>query len=101
MIQLYQLNLKQLRDRLTTTMTRVSVIHPDLSPRLLIHASAIDKYLASGGKDSDSLATFLSSMANEGMGFKVARGLCSRQQALRSQRRRPGLRACPCVNTSL
>jgi hypothetical protein len=77
-VQLCQLNLKQLRDRLTTTVSRLSVIHPDLSLRILIHASAIDKYLASGSKDSDSLAIFLSSMANDGMGFKVARGLRSR-----------------------
>jgi hypothetical protein len=48
-VQLYQLDLKQLRDRLTTTVSRLSVIHPDLSPRLLIHASAIDTYLTSGG----------------------------------------------------
>jgi len=72
--QLSELDLKQLRDRLTTTVSRLPVIGPDLAPRLLIHASAIDKYLASGGKDSDSLATFLSSMAKEGMGFEVGQG---------------------------
>jgi hypothetical protein len=70
----HQLDLKQLRDRLTTTVSRLPVIGPDLAPRLLIHASAIDKYLATGGKDSDSLATFLSSMAKEGMGFEVGQG---------------------------
>jgi hypothetical protein len=72
--QISQLDLKNLRDKLSTTVSRLPVIGPDQAPRFLIHSSAIDKYLAAGGKDTDTLETFLKAMENDGLHFDAGRG---------------------------
>lgn len=68
------LELKSLRNKLSDTVSRLPIVGPDLSPRLLIHASTIDKYLADGGKETDTLQTFIAKMSINSLGFDAGRG---------------------------
>jgi hypothetical protein len=68
------LELKSLREKFTDQVSRLPVVGPDFSPQFLIHASTIDKYLADGGKETDTLQTFLTKMRQQNLGFDAGRG---------------------------
>ncbi|MEB3335091.1 MAG: hypothetical protein VKP70_08915 [Cyanobacteriota bacterium] len=72
--QATRLELKILREKFSDSTTRLPVIGPDFTPRFLIHASKIDKYLAEGGKETDTLQAFIDQMSNDNLAFDAGRG---------------------------
>lgn len=68
------LTVKDLRERLVGDVTRLPVVDPAMVPRYLIHGSSIDRYLAGGGKDTDTLAAFIADCAGKGTAFDAGHG---------------------------
>jgi hypothetical protein len=58
----------------TTAISRLPIIDADRKPLYIVHESSINKYLASGGKDADSLEQFLSTQKGEGFVFGAGKG---------------------------
>lgn len=54
-----QVTLKDLRAKLVGDVSRLPVIDANGCPLYLVHGSMIDRHLADGGKDSDTLAALL------------------------------------------
>jgi hypothetical protein len=51
--------LKELRDLFKDAVSRLPILDPDGKLKYMIHQSSIDKYIADGGKETDSLETFI------------------------------------------
>lgn len=69
-----QILLKDLREQLVGDISRLPVVDPTLAPRYLIHGSSIDRYLASGGKDTDTLQALIAEFGKSGTSFGADRG---------------------------
>lgn len=69
-----QVALKDLRDRLVGDVSRLPVVDPEMVPKYLIHGSTIDRYLAGGGKVTDTLAAFIAECGKTGTEFGADRG---------------------------
>jgi CBS domain-containing protein len=68
------LTVKDLRDKFTSTVTRIPVTDADTKPKYMIHQGRLDNYIASGGKDADTLATFLTQQQTAGFAFGPGKG---------------------------
>lgn len=55
-------------------VSRLPVIAADNRPRYMIHESSIDKYIASGGKQEDTLEKFIDTQKKAGFDFGVNKG---------------------------
>ncbi|MGE5264021.1 MAG: CBS domain-containing protein [Acidobacteriota bacterium] len=51
--------LKKLRDLFKDPVSRLPILDPDGKLKYMIHQSSIDKYIADGGSEKDSLETFI------------------------------------------
>lgn len=68
------IEIKDMRSRFDERVTRLPIIYSDNSPKYMVHASSIDRYLASGGTDADSLEKFISSQKIAGYEFGLNKG---------------------------
>jgi hypothetical protein len=55
-------------------VSRLPIIAADNRPKYMIHGSSIDKYIASGGKQEDSLEKFIGTQKKAGFDFGVNKG---------------------------
>lgn len=69
-----QVPLKDLRDKLVGDISRLPIVNPDSAPKYMIHGSTIDRYLATGGKETDTLATFIAECGKTGTQFGTDHG---------------------------
>ena len=76
--------LSQLRAKIGGNISRLPIIDADRIPRYMIHESSIDKYIASGGKQEDTLENFIVTQKKEGFEFGFGKGfiMVSEQTAL-------------------
>jgi hypothetical protein len=66
--------LTDLRAKLVGNVSRLPVLDPASAPKHMIHGSTIDRYLAGGGKETDTLATFITECAKTGTTFDADHG---------------------------
>jgi hypothetical protein len=66
--------LKDLRAKFSDTVSRLPVLNPDGTVKYMIHQSRIDKHLADGGQETDSLETFIARQKAAGVEFGLDRG---------------------------
>jgi hypothetical protein len=66
--------LTELRKKLRDAISRLPVLSPDGTVKYMIHQSRIDKHLADGGKETDSLETFIAGQKAAGVEFGRDRG---------------------------
>jgi len=59
----------ELRAKFVGNVSRLPIINADEKPKYLIHESRIDKYLASGGSEGDTLETFVTKQKKAGFEF--------------------------------
>lgn len=56
------------------SVSRLPIVAADNRPRYMIHESSIDKYIASGGKQEDTLEKFIDTQKKAGFDFGVNKG---------------------------
>jgi hypothetical protein len=67
--------LKDLRAKFVKdTTTRLPVVYSNDSPKYILHASRIDNYLVSGGKEEDTLEQFIDNRKAVGFEFGLNKG---------------------------
>jgi hypothetical protein len=69
-----QVPLTDLRTKLVGDVSRLPVVDPSSVAKYMIHGSTIDRYLAGGGKETDTLAAFIAECAKNGTAFDAGRG---------------------------
>lgn len=73
-----QVVLKDMRKLLSPEISRLPVLQASGAPKYIVHGSAIDRYLADGGKEDDTLAELIAKLGADGRfgarrGFALAR----------------------------
>jgi CBS domain-containing protein len=66
--------LAELRKKFSDTISRLPVLDPDGKVKYMIHQSRIDKHIADGGRETDSLETFIAGQKAAGVEFGLDRG---------------------------
>ena len=66
--------ISELMAKFSGNVSRLPIIDSDKKPKYMIHESRIDKYLASGGKQDDSLEQFISSQKSAGVEYGLDKG---------------------------
>jgi len=66
--------LTDLRVKLVGDVSRLPVVDAARVPKYMIHGSTIDRYLAGGGKETDTLAAFIAACAKTGTAFDAGHG---------------------------
>ncbi len=67
--------LSELSDKLAPdNISRLPIIDADKKPKYMIHDSSIDKYIAGGGKQEDTLENFIATQKNAGFEFGLNKG---------------------------
>jgi hypothetical protein len=61
-----QVVLKDMRKLLSPEISRIPVLQAGGAPKYIVHGSAIDRYLADGGKDDDTLAQLIDKLGADG-----------------------------------
>ncbi len=65
---------KDVRGKFTSTVTRIPITDADDKAKYMIHQGRIDNYIASGGKEDDTLAAFISKQQEAGCAFGPDKG---------------------------
>jgi hypothetical protein len=68
------IKISELMAKFAGNVSRLPIIDSDKKPKYMIHESRIDKYLASGGKQDDSLEQFISSQKVAGVEYGLDKG---------------------------
>jgi hypothetical protein len=66
--------LSELSVKFVGNVSRLPIIDAEKKPKYMIHDSAIDKYLASGGNQEDTLEKFVATQKKAGFDFGVNKG---------------------------
>ena len=84
------IKLSELRDKLGGNVTRLPIIDADKKPKYMIHESSIDRYIASGGKQEDTLEMFIATQKKAGFDFGLNKGfvVVSEQATLAAAKRK-------------
>jgi len=69
-----QVPLTDLRAKLLGDVSRLPVVDAASAPKYMIHGSMIDRYVSGGGKETDTLATFIAECAKTGTSFDADHG---------------------------
>lgn len=68
------IKLSEIRDKFRDNVSRLPIIDADKKPKYMLHESSIDRYIASGGKEDDTLETFIATQKKAGFEFGVNKG---------------------------
>jgi hypothetical protein len=68
------IKLSDLREKLGNNITRLPVIDADRKPLYMIHESSIDKYVSTGGQNTDTLKSFIDAQKSKGIEFGLNKG---------------------------
>lgn len=92
--------IKELRSKFTENISRLPILDFENKPRYIIHESSINKYIAAGGTENDTLEQFISSQRKEGFLFGVDKGfiIVSEQSTISAAKQRME-EMSPCQDT--
>lgn len=68
------IKLSDMREKLGNNITRLPIIDVDRKPVYMIHESSLDKYVNLGGKNTDTLKTFIDAQKSKGIEFGWNKG---------------------------
>lgn len=89
--------LTELLGKFSSNISRLPIIDHESKPKYIVHESRINKYIASGGDQNDTLAKFIQTLKKEGFGFGLDKGfvVVSEQSTLGSAKRKmEGIPSC-------